>query len=81
MHRVGEEDIREVMAEEKSRGRRRPMDAAARRRHQELLRIFGEALKLQTEREFIEAIRELGLTDDEEKLQKPLKIWRTYPGA
>ncbi len=66
-----------MMSEEKRRGRR-PIDIAAKRRHQELLKRFREALELRNEKDFIEAIRELGLADDPARLQKALKIWRFY---
>ena len=69
-------DIDDVMKEEKSRGKR-PVDTKALRRKQELLRKFREALKLRTEREFVDAIRELKLVDDPEKLRALLKIWRS----
>jgi hypothetical protein len=69
-------DIRDVMREEKSRGKRR-LDMKALRRREELLKRFREALKLRTEREFLETIRELGLADDPEKLREALKIWRS----
>ena len=69
-------DIRDVMREEKSRGKRR-VDMKALRQREELLNGFREALKLGTERKFLEAIRELGLADDPEKLREALKIWRS----
>ena len=69
-------NVRDVMREEKSRGKRR-VDSKALRQRDELLRRFREALKLRTEREFIDAIRELGLADDPEKLREALKIWRS----
>jgi hypothetical protein len=53
-------DIHDVMREEKSRGKRR-LDMKALRQREQLLKGFREALKLRTEREFLEAIRELGL--------------------
>jgi hypothetical protein len=68
-------DIRDVMSEEKSRGKRR-VDMNALRQREELLKGFREALKMRTEREFVEAIRELGFADDPEKLREALKIWR-----
>ena len=68
-------DIQDVMKEEKSRGKRR-LDTKALRQRKELLKGFREALKLRTEREFVEAIRELGFADDPEKLREALKIWR-----
>jgi len=69
-------DIHDVMREEKSRGKRR-VDTEALRQREELLRKFREALKLRTEREFMDAIRELKLADDPEKLRELLKIWRS----
>jgi len=69
-------DIHDVMREEKSRGKRR-LDMKALRQREELLKAFREALKLRVEREFVDAIRELGLADDPEKLREALKIWRS----
>jgi hypothetical protein len=69
-------DIDDVMREEKSRGKRR-VDMEALRRREEILKQFREALKLRTEREFIDAIREMRLVDDPEKLRELLKIWRS----
>ncbi len=69
-------DIRDVMKEEKSRGKRR-IDPGALRRRDELLVKYREALKLRTEREFLDAIRGIGLGDDPERLREILKIWRS----
>ena len=69
-------EIQDVMKEEKSRGKRR-VDTKAIRQREELLRGFREALKLRTERDFVEAIRELGLADAPVKLREALKIWRS----
>jgi hypothetical protein len=69
-------DIQDVMREEKSRGRRR-VDTKALQLRQHRLRVFQETLKLRTEKEFVEAIRELGYVDDPEKLREALKIWRS----
>jgi phage terminase small subunit len=69
-------DIQDVMKEEKSRGKRR-VDVEALRRREEILKKIREVLKLRTEREFMEAIRELKLVDDPEKLREILKIWRS----
>src|SRR5438270_8491322 len=46
-----DKDIRDVMAEEKSRGKR-PLDSKARKEKAELLRQVREALCLDTEMEF-----------------------------
>jgi hypothetical protein len=68
-------DIQDVMREEKSRGKRH-VDVEALRRREDLLRKLREALTLRTEREFVDAIREMKLADDPEKLHELLKIWR-----
>lgn len=69
-------DLQDVMKEEKSRGKRR-VDTKALQLRQERLKILREALtNSRTEREFVEAIRELGIADDPEKLREALKIWR-----
>jgi hypothetical protein len=69
-------DIQDVMKEEKSRGKRR-VDVEALRRRKDLLKKIRESLTLRTEREFVDAIRELKLVDDPEKLRELLKIWRS----
>jgi uncharacterized protein YpiB (UPF0302 family) len=69
-------DIQDVLKEEKSRGKRR-VDVEALRRRKDLLKKIREALTLRTEREFVDAIRELKLVDDPEKLRELLKIWRS----
>ena len=68
-------DIPDVISEEKSRGKRR-VDTDALRRREDLLKKFCDALTLRTEREFEDAIREMKLGDDPEKLRELLKIWR-----
>jgi hypothetical protein len=68
-------DIQNVMKEEISRGNRR-VDTKALQLTQARLKLLREVLKSETEREFVEAIRALGLADDTEKLREALKIWR-----
>ena len=72
-----DKDLRDVMREEKSRGKRR-IDPDEERKHQELLRGFRDALQARTEREFVDAIKLLGLGDDPQKREKSLKIWRSF---
>ena len=67
--------IQDVMREEKSRGKRR-VDTAALQLTRKRVESLREALKSKTEREFVKAIRELGLAEDPEKLREALKIWR-----
>jgi hypothetical protein len=70
-------DIQDVMKEEESRGKRR-VDTKAFQLKQKRLKLLRETLiNSQTEREFVEAIRELGYCDDPEKLREALKIWRS----
>jgi hypothetical protein len=71
-----DKDLRDVMREEKSRGKRR-VDPDEERKRQELLRAFRNALEARTEREFLEAIKLLGLDDDPRKRENVLKIWRS----
>jgi hypothetical protein len=54
------------------------VDTKALELTQHRLRVLREALiNSKTEREFVEAIRELGFGDDPEKLRQALKIWRS----
>jgi hypothetical protein len=69
------DDIDDVIKEEKSRGRRR-VDTEALRRRADLLNKLRDVLTLRTEREFVDAIREMKLADDPEKLRELLRIWR-----
>jgi hypothetical protein len=70
-------DIQDIMREEKSRGKRR-VDTKALELRQHRLKVLREALtNSKTEREFVEAIRELGYAADPEKLREALKIWRS----
>ena len=70
-------DIRDVIREEGSRGKRR-VDTKALELTRHRLKVLREALmNSRTEREFVEAIRELGFGDDPEKLREALKIWRS----
>jgi hypothetical protein len=72
-----DKDLRDVMREEKSRGKRR-VDPEEERKRQELLRTFRAALQARTEREFLDAIKLLGLGDDPQKRENALKIWRSF---
>ena len=71
-----DKDLRDVMREEKSRGKRR-VDPDEERKRQELLRASRNALEARTEREFLDAIKLLGLDDDPRKRENVLKIWRS----
>ena len=70
-----DEDIREVMAEEESRGRR-PHDAAERKRKKEEIEVLRGLFATPREEDFVRAIRALGYGDDPKQLEKILKAWR-----
>ncbi|HEV8384618.1 MAG TPA: hypothetical protein VGQ11_07080 [Candidatus Acidoferrales bacterium] len=73
-----DDDIREVMKAEQSRGRR-PIDIDARRERDELRKILRELLKAGDEQGFMQAMRAYGWSDDSPEFQRALKIWRATP--
>jgi hypothetical protein len=75
-----DDDIREVMAEEKSRGRR-PRDAEAQKLRKERMDTIRMILGLRREADAIEAIRLLGHGDDSEELERILKAWRALSSS
>jgi hypothetical protein len=70
-----DEDIREVMAEESRRGKRR-LDPAARKLERQRLEAIREILSIRREEEAVAAIRALGHGDDPDELEQILKVWR-----
>jgi ribosomal protein S7 len=75
-----DDDIREVRTQEERRGKR-PVDIAAQRRKQILLRKFREALQSQNEETFREAIiNELGQLPGTAEYETSMKIWREFRG-
>jgi hypothetical protein len=70
-----DDDIREVMAEEKSRGRR-PHDAKARKQKKDELETIRGLFATPREEDFVRAIRALGYGDDPKQLEKIVKAWR-----
>ncbi len=76
-HPIGLDD---VILEERSRGRR-PISTEARRRRKELLAGFRDLIQYETEKDFLDAIRALGLQDDSPQFRKALEIWRQTRGA
>lgn len=70
------DQIAEVISEEKNRARR-PLAAAARRSRKEKLQIVNEALQISTEADFLKAMRSYGLSDEELKLA--LEAWSEGP--
>ena len=75
-----DDDIRDTRDQEERRGKR-PIDIAAQRRKQILLRKFREALQSQSEEAFREAIiNELGQMPGSAEYEKSMKIWREFRG-
>ena len=75
-----EDDIREVMSEEKARGRRR-VDTEARKAHQKLLRDVGYLLRLNDRKVFIENLVRLGLKPGSPEYEAALQAWNERRGA
>jgi hypothetical protein len=71
-----DDDIQEVIAEEKSRGSRQPMGLAARREHARRLRQMRKLLEDGTEEEVKAAIRAAGMPADSDDALRILQIWR-----
>jgi hypothetical protein len=77
---LDDDNIREVRDQELRRGKR-PVDIAAQRRKQDLLRKFREALQSQNEETFREAIiSELGQLPGTAEHENSMKIWRQFRG-
>jgi hypothetical protein len=71
-----DDQITEVINEEKNRARR-PLAAEAERSRKEKLRIIKAALQIATEADFLKAMQSYGLTGEELKLA--LEAWREGP--
>ena len=69
-------DVDEVMKQEKQRGRR-PIDFEARRKRAQLLRDMKKLLETATELEFLEAMRAAGLRDGSHELLEALRFGAT----
>ena len=75
-----DDDIRDVMAEEKTRGKR-PLDLKAGRERAALLRQVRAALDLDTEKDFRQAIRGLQLDEDPKRLEEAVRLWRSFSSS
>jgi len=71
-----EDDISEVMAEERNRGRRQPKPGAARKERLRKLQTIRSLLSLQDERTFTDSIRALGLKEGSPEFRDALHAWR-----
>ena len=75
-----DDDIREVMAEESRRGKRR-VDLAARKLEKQRLEAIRVILSIRREEEAVAAIRALGHGDDPDELERILKAWRAFSSS
>jgi hypothetical protein len=71
-----DEDIQEVMAEEKSRGSRQPTSLAARRERTKRIREMQQLLQHGTEQDIRAAIRAAGIPEESADALRILQIWR-----
>jgi len=70
-----DDDIRETMRDEGSRGTRRPNSPEAAREHAKRLQQARKLLEKATEEEVIAAIRAAGLRDGSPEAARALQIW------
>lgn len=71
------DDLSDVVLEEVSRGRKRPvLDASIRKERAALLRDLEKLIEIGDERLFLEAIRVRGLQDGTEAFERAVEIWR-----
>ncbi|MEP7353641.1 MAG: hypothetical protein ABI824_10460 [Acidobacteriota bacterium] len=73
-------DIEDVMKAETRRGRR-PIDIEEKRKRAARLREMNNLLKIETEEEFLAAMRAFGPPEDSEEFQAALRVWRGGPGS
>jgi hypothetical protein len=81
MSEYKEEDLRDIQAEERTRGRKQPVKALTRERERQLTRIaklLGDPkCDFYT---YVEAIRAFGLQAEPEKYEQLIALWRKRRG-
>jgi hypothetical protein len=76
-----EQDLQDVMAEEKSRGtRRRAVDTAARKRQLQLEKDALRAIKSGDLHAYVRMLHEAGMKDDSPEYANALKIFHSFHG-
>jgi hypothetical protein len=76
-----DEDIRQVMEEEKRRGvRRKRLDTEQRRKAEKTKLDLARVLASGDERGFMKIMREIGLKDDSPEFVKALNVFREQAG-
>ena len=74
-----EDDLKDVIAEETSRGRPQPKRAISLEKKRKLQRAAARLADYNcTEREFLGAIRALGYEEGSPEFEKCVKLWREF---
>lgn len=74
-------DLRDIMAEERSRGRRQPKKSISLRERRKLRRLFDLITDSDCdEREYLAAIRDLGPQEGTAEFLYFVQLWRDYRG-
>ena len=73
---VEENDIRDVVEEEKGRGRRQPRAGINRRLTQKLLRAWPELVESGDEGTFVQALNEIGFEKGSPEFERAFALWR-----
>lgn len=78
---VDDQDLRDIRAEETGRGRKQPKSALTLKRQRTLRKIARILSDPSCDEEmYLEASRELGLTDDSRELREILALWKKRRG-
>ena len=77
MDKKKEDDLRDAIAEDFSRGRR-PISAESKRSRKARANQMRKLLMLATEEEFVKAMRDAGLDPGSPRFLQVLEIWRGY---
>lgn len=75
---MAEDDIRDVMAEEKARGTRRPRRAKSAEEKRERDRVLRDFLAIPKYEDAVKAAIDLGLQPGTERFEQALSAWRAY---
>ena len=77
-----DDELKDLIAGENQRGRKRPVDIAAQRRHLKLLHGFRITLQSGDEESFKELLTdEIGLLPGTKEYTEALKKWRALRGS
>jgi hypothetical protein len=73
-----QEDLQDVMEQEKRRGKtRRPLDAEAKRKEEQLKAAFLKAIRARDERAFADLLRKVGYADGSPEFVRAWKMFHS----